>query len=223
MTQIYSDPRYWHTKGLQPGLRIIRINNTSLIDDYNIEDDDGHIDKLLTDEAIQDLLANADTDKFITMQFREEVSPEDYSMSLGLGIDPESVHNEEMKHNDNETKTGVSSSRYSAVPSTILAKSSTFRDSFLRIEDGQIGASSFEKGYEPSQCRLNNDKYWQPSGDDQTTLDTWLRIDLGMRRMVTKLQLQGLIKFDFYLFAICWQCVCFFVSETFLFFCFRES
>ena len=61
-----------------------------------------------------------------------------------------------------------------------------------RIQDSQIGASSFEQGYEPSQCRLNNPtSYWQPSKSDQTTLDTWLRIDLGMKSMITKLYMQG--------------------------------
>lgn len=209
-TQFKSDPHFWSKQGLQHGLRIIAINNASLIDDYNIEDDDGHIDKELTEEAIQDLLAEADTDKFITIEFREEVSPEDYSVPLGLGIDEETLltmrsmresqEQEESKREDNNiiaTKTTsltVSPPSHAKAPSTSLqAKTSTFKNTFERIEDGQIGASSFEEGYEPSNCRLNHELYWQPSSDDQTTLDTWLRIDLGMKKMVTKMQLQGIM------------------------------
>eukprot|EP01084_Bolivina_argentea_P068786 125209_1 len=136
------DPYYWQNKGLQVGLRVISINNKSLIDDYNNENDNINPDTILNEEAMEDLLAIGDTEKF-TIQFREEISPQDCS-----------------------------------IPLTIISNS-------------QISASSYQKGYEPSQCRFNNtNTFWQPL-NTQNILDTWLRIDLGMKKMITKLLLQG--------------------------------
>ena len=178
-----SDPHYWHKKGLQPGLRIIGINNTSLIDDYNNEDNDGHLnpDSILNEDKIEDLLAEGDTEKFI-FKFREEVTPEDHSRSLGLGyIEPTLP-----KASDIEKLESSSSLKIK------VSESSNYHNINNCILDSQIGASSFEPQFEPSQCRLNNpDSYWQPSKSDQTTLDTWLRIDLGMKTLVTKLYMQG--------------------------------
>eukprot|EP01084_Bolivina_argentea_P220294 373371_1 len=154
------DLYYWQKKGLQSGLRIMAVNNKSLIDDYNIEDEDGHInpDTILDEYTIEDLLAIADTE-LLTLKFKEEMHRDDYSIPIGLGY-------------KQEEKT-FSPNRVS------------------HINDEQIGASSFERGYEPSQCRFNNpNSFWQPSGDNQSILDTWLRIDVG-NKIITKLFLQG--------------------------------
>lgn len=217
------DIRFWQNKGLQPGLRLISMNGKSLIDDYNIEDEDGNIDNILNEDAIEDLLANADTEKCIKIEFREEVSPQDYSIPLGLGIDQETlitmrtnreIEEKEKDNNEEEKKSATQqndiqalrisppSQQHSIMPSTSIQGNvaSGVKNLFEKIEDGQIGASSFEPGYEPSKCRLNYDGYWQPSGHDQTTLDTWLRIDLGMKKMITKLHVQGLFSLQTFCF-----------------------
>eukprot|EP01083_Nonionella_stella_P055429 146234_1 len=169
------DAYFWQKKGLQPGLRVIGVNNKSLVDDYNIEDEDGHInaDTILNEEAMEDLLAIGDTEAF-TIEFREEVTPEDYSIPLGLGytqqdlkeIEPEestlSPNGSNIQIENTNVHRNVPSISHISISNRISDRN---RNINHRISDSQIGASSFEKGYEPSECRLNNiNSFWQPSG-----------------------------------------------------------
>ena len=206
------DAYYWQSQGLQIGLRIIQINNTSLLDYHHDNgedpiDEDINPDLVLTKEEIDTIIAEADTQETFMIKFREEVNPEDQSIPLGLQYSTQDILEEEVDGKEDASE-GVKGANVNLEPrksnkSGVLpleqrmsngAVGGTQRASKpLRIEHSQIGASSFEKGFEPRYCRLNHpQRYWSPSDDDQTTLDTWLRIDLGMRRMVTKLHLQGM-------------------------------
>lgn len=60
------------------------------------------------------------------------------------------------------------------------------------IKNSQIGASSASEGFAPSECRLNNpSKCWKPSLKDQKLNNSWIRIDLKEKKMITKIRLQG--------------------------------
>eukprot|EP01084_Bolivina_argentea_P122546 217152_1 len=168
----------WKSYGLQEGLTIVSINNINLME-YNTDEkhDEKEIETLKypieqIDIILQDELNDNDE---VTLTFREELFPLDDAKPLGL------------TWNDNLYKQGKYKSHLS-----VYQQSSQDLQYLNVISNKQISASSCEHKYEPSQCRFNNsNSYWKPSLSNQKLGNIWIMFDLGMKKVITQLYIQG--------------------------------
>ena len=216
---------YWKSKGLQTGLTIIEINNEKLdiapdddidsdleeIDEeysmsYSQNDNDDLMNESVTkgmdntysrhksnlDEILETFMNNAESTQFITITFREELSSQDDSKPLGLSYKSASsqLHLDDLdplKLNDNEESKGQEQE-----PSYDEEQGER---AYEMIPDRKITASSCQRGYEHTQCRLNNNNsFWRPTKENQELGDIWICFDLGMIQSVTRLCIQGDLK-----------------------------
>ena len=212
----YDDTRYtqkdiqnWKLKGLQKGLTIIQINNEKLYhhrqdDEYtdndydndtdldqddededkeqsnnlsyysqneelsdteiNIDLDDHSVTKHKSnlDEILQTFMNNAESTEVLTIKFREELAPSQDELSQPLGMQYISPPNE-----DEKTQS-------------------------LEFKNMRISASSCQKGYKPTECRLNNPKsFWKPSEENEWLRSVWISFDLSIPRSITRIHIQG--------------------------------
>ena len=176
--ELPEDAESANTRDLVAGLRIVAIGEEDISNQSMSHD---KFEALLATKAGMD----------ITLTFREEFEDPDalQDSSLGLGLA------EEMKEEPNTASAfdGAEEARQasrSVVRSlSNIAVVTMERDGHIeRIEDHCIRATSFMKGHEPNQCRLNGGSCWKP---DKADMMPSITIDLGIEKQLTVLVIQG--------------------------------
>ena len=180
---------------MQPGLRIIKINSKTLIEDVDckiggaIESSQGDIIRTepskstIFPQQFNDWVINLDTEKQITFTFREEVLPIDTSVGLGL---------EWKDHDENEYKSSMPGSEVNNSKSARRRSNPNIMPNSDFMKEIKISVSSYDEVHDPSQCKLNNPhNHWSPTVENENSRDVWITFDLGMKRVIDKIHIQG--------------------------------
>ena len=172
----------WRQKGLKPGLRIIAINNHSLRQEkhgYHLNSEGNRPYQMSDLESLVEKCGGS-SHSSVQMTFREDIPPFYDSRPLGLQFSKDDAPADEQK--SQSACTGVLKKFFDISPTNI-------------ISDEAIGVSSFfdDERHYPNMVRLNTpDGYWRPSEyNEKCRADVWVCFDLGERRNVDQLQLQG--------------------------------
>eukprot|EP01084_Bolivina_argentea_P192324 330210_1 len=181
-TEYIKQQNSWRRMGLQRGVRIIKINTT---DTTNEKNDNNHEDtKTDPNETIIkrdyiDNLISQNKNNPIDITFREDLLEYDDSISLGLTYD-------EKYHVDTKDDCDTPLTRPQSKLDQILGGVIKY------VHPNQIGASSYEDGYEPKECRLNNPhSCWKARKKYIKLNGSWITVDFENKKMITKLRIQG--------------------------------
>eukprot|EP01083_Nonionella_stella_P007309 21135_1 len=189
----------WKLYGLQQGLTIISINDSSLIPQQDEDDEDEHEDDdddedhslshrqtIFTMEQIQDMITNdtSNAHHTVTITFREELFPIEDAQPIGL------TYSDDMQKQKQKHMRSIPFHPSSQQSSGIIL-------------DKQISASSCQQNHEPNQCRFNHPKsFWKPSLSDQKLRNVWISFNLGRKTLVTAIAIQGNVKHDEYISSL---------------------
>eukprot|EP01083_Nonionella_stella_P094493 265124_1 len=172
----------WAASGLKEGLRIVSIDGKTLATEQEHGINTTSDNDILTQKELLSKIYGKGSSR-VTFTFREDIPTFDDSEPLGLAyVAPTKIEadtEQEQKYQAHEYK----------------------------IADEDISVSSFKQTqdgcYPPEHIRLNTPNgYWSPTDNNSRSRDVWVCFDLGGKKLVDMIQVQGNLDHTAYVQAL---------------------